>query len=1102
MTDGTLSARRAQLSAAKQQLLSQWIRGRGVTGATAIERRPAESPLICSEAQQRLWFLEQLEPGSAVHNLAFALRLTGELDVGLLGDALDHIALRHEACRTVFPTQDGRPVPTLLPATAHVLVIDDLGARGAIAELDHQTRTLAHTPFDIAREPLVRVKLWRLTDNEHVMAVVAHHLVSDGWSMGVFLYECFTLYSALRDGRPARLPPLAIQYGDYAHWQHGRTAQPLTTQRAYWRAQLAGELPVLALPTDLRRPVVESTRGGAQPVVIPRALVEQLKARSADTETTLFMALVAAYAVLLHRYAGDTDVLIGTPVANRSSPELEGLIGVFINTVVLRIRLDGEPSLDELVRRVRDVTTGAFAHQELPFEQLVEERRPDRASGHAPLFQTMFVFRNSPIPAVPMANVETRRYPIDNGASRFDLTLIIETERDELFAWFEYKTELFAAETMAQLARDYTRVLAALVATPAQRLRDVALVQPAELAQLHALGTGPALAPPRALVPAQIAAHAARQPDAVAVVCGGDSLTYAALEAAAQRLAGRLRAAGVTRGAAVPILIERSVETIIAITGVLAAGAGYVPIDPAHPPDRIAAVLRELAAPVIVAPGALTAPADGPALLRVIVGDEPAASGPPIELAPDDLAYIIYTSGSTGVPKGVAVSHGNLAASTAARAAYYGDAIQPRFLVLSSFAFDSSIAGLFGTLCQGGTVILPTEATHLDVPQLAALIQRHAATHLLTLPSVYALLIDHAPALGSLVAAIVAGEACPPALVHDHHAQLPAVRLFNEYGPTEATVWATVHELVPDDGDGRVPIGRAIPGARIYVLDAALQPVPVGVVGELWVGGPGVALGYAQRPELTAAAFRSDPWVGGAARMYRTGDRVRFRRDGALEFWGRDDHQVKIRGHRIELEEIEAVLRRHPAIADAAVVVHGAAPHQILAAHLVCDAQAPAAELRAWLGRSVPSYMVPSVFTVVPALPRTSTGKLDRGALTLPVAAAPPAGHVAATTALQRTVIEIWKQVLGVDRIGADDNFFDLGGQSFLVMQVHARLSQALARELAVVALFQYPTVRALAGYLGDDGDAEAPASDDGDRRAARRRLLRRGERLRSRDGG
>ncbi|HEX3759107.1 MAG TPA: amino acid adenylation domain-containing protein [Kofleriaceae bacterium] len=1076
-----------------------------MTGATTIERRPIDAALVCSDAQQRLWFLEQLEPGSAVHNLAFAIRLTGTVDVGLLGQALGQIAERHEACRTVFPTVDGRPVPSLLPATAHHLAVDDLELRGAVSQLGPQTRALAHAPFDIAREPLVRVKLWRLGDREHAMAVVAHHLVSDGWSMGVFLFELFTLYAALRDGRSARLPALPIQYGDYAHWQQRRGKPALTAQRAYWRTQLGGELPVLDLPTDRVRPLVESTRGDVQQVAIPRPLVDQLRARATETGTTLFMALVAGYAALLHRYSGDTDLLIGTPVANRSAPELEGLIGVFINTVVLRLDLTGEPSLGELVQRVRDVATGAFAHQDLPFEQLVGELRPNREFGHAPLFQTMFVLRNSPIPAVPIPGVTTRRYPIDSGASRFDLSLIVETEGDELFAWFEYKTDLFSPETMAQLARDYPRLLEVLVADPAQQVRDVALVPPEDLRQLAAWGTGPALAIPAVMVPAQIAGHAVTHRDAVAVVCGGESLTYGGLVSAARALAAELRAAGVGRGTAVPILIDRSVQTVVAIVGVLAAGGGYVPLDPASPANRIAAVLRELAAPVIVVPGDIAPPADAPRVLRPIVAADPGAGEPLPAPQPDDLAYVIYTSGSTGVPKGVAVTHRNLAASNAARSGYYGAGIRPRFLVLSSFAFDSSIAGLFWTLTQGGTVILPTESAHLDVPQLAALVHRHGATHVLTLPSVYALLVDQPHALGSLTCAIVAGEACPAELIHRHHAQLRGVPLFNEYGPTEATVWATVHELGPDDGGGRVPIGRPIAGARLYVLDAQLQPVPIGVIGELWIGGPGVARGYVERGDLAGGdpvgrtAFHSDPWAGPGARMYGTGDRVRFRRDGVLEFWGRRDHQVKIRGHRVELEDIEAALCSHPAVSDAAVAVHGASPSQVLAAHVVTDAAEPA-ELRAWLVGRVPSYMVPSLFAIVPALPRTSTGKLDRGALRPPAIAPAAVGHVAPSTALQRTVIEIWRQALGVERVGIDDNFFELGGQSFLVMQVHAELSKALARELPVVALFQHPTVRTLTSYLGDAATAE-PAPEAVDRRAARQRLLHRGGRVRIQDG-
>lgn len=1093
--------------------MNRWRRGEGVTAAASIDLIPAGTPLACTYPQQRIWFLENLEPGSSVHNLAFALRLTGALDLEILENALLEIAQRHEASRTVFPTVDGQPVPTVQPSPVRGFELVDSGSLDFSADegLERQVRETAREPFDIARDELVRVRLFRLGEAESVMVVVAHHIVSDGWSMGVFLNELFALYAAFAAGHPSPLPPLPIQYGDYAHWQAQQAgSDSMRRQIDHWRHQLRGELPVLELPTDRPRPVVESTRGGAQQVEIPVPLIDRLKAVCSQTGATPFMALVAAYGALLHRYTGADEVCIGTPVANRPLADTEALIGVFINTVVLRLDLSGNPSFRELIGRVRDATTRAFENQEVPFERLVEELRPQRDFGRAPLFQTMFVFRSSPVPSQRLPGLTTRRYPVDNGASRFDMSLLVEQEQEQFFSWLEYKIDLFDPATMAQIARDYRRLLEAMVDDPVQTIGDAPLLLTEDRERLARLGTGAPLPSGGALLHEQVAAQAASSPEAIAVVCGREELRYGALDVAAEALARRLRAAGVGPSVPVPVLVERSTSTVIAILGVLKAGGAYVPLDPTTPPARLGAILRELQPPVVVASPELARdlPLEGARLLapRSPAPDagEAAESLPRVDA--EGLAYIIYTSGSTGGPKGVEVSHANLISSTAARAAFYGAEVKPRFLLLSSFGFDSSVAGLFWTLGQGGALVIPAEDARLDVPHLAEIIRDRAVTHVLTLPSVYRLLVEHAPALGSLRDAIVAGEACPVELVARHHELLPTARLLNEYGPTEGTVWAAVHECLPEPGCERVPIGRPIAGAQIYLLDARLQPVPAGVIGDLWIGGPGVARGYARRPDLTAAAFQADLQGPPGARRYCTGDRARFRLDGALEFWGRRDHQVKLRGHRIELEEIEARLCAHPGVEDAAAAVHADRDGGLMLVAYVVPRDVDAglaAALREWVASALPGYMVPSIFEAVPALPRTVTGKLARGALPAPtvLAVASRAAYAPADTSLQRVVAEVWKAALGVERVGIDDNFFELGGHSFLVMQVHAKLTQQLEKELPVVILFRYPTVRSLAAHLGEHEDATAPADRTEALRSGRQRLIQRGNRARQREG-
>ena len=919
---------RDTLSAAKQALLEQRLRGR-LPGSppAAVAPRPASEADVLSPGQERLWFLHQLDPESAAYNMYQAMRIQGPLDSDILEQSLNAVAERHQVLRTAIEAREGKATPVVASDIHLPLARIDLASLPE-AERMARARELAteevSRPFDLRTAPLIRARLLRLAPADHLLVVTMHHIVADEWSLGILWRELAAFYGAPPSGGPADLPQ---QYADFAAWQRARTEAPeVKRQLAFWRERLGGELPALRLPTDRPRPVRQSRRGAMELLTLSAATAEALRQLGRREGATAFVLLLAAFNTLLHRYTGEADLLVGAPVTMRSRPELEGLIGFFVNTLVIRSDLSGDPSFVEVVRRVRGTVLEALANQEAPFEVLVDELKPERRPSHNPLFQVMFVLQQEPAPSSLSPDLRLQPFPVNAGAAKFDLTLFATESQAGLELAFEYSTDLFERATIRRMLEHLRVLLEGIAADPDRRVSQLPLLPEWERKQvLLEWNATRSVEPADACIHRWFEVQASRTPDAAAVFWDGGELSYRDLNARANTLAHHLRSLGVGPEVCVGLCVERSPDMLVGILGILKAGGAYVPLDPEYPEARLRFALQDTGAPVVLTQRWLVErlPQTG-ARIVCLDADEwtTGTAVGPCRSAPDDLAYVIYTSGSTGLPRGVLVSHRNLAHSTRARLACYPKAPE-RFLLLPSLAFDSSVAGIFWTLCTGGTLVLPRQRAEQDVHELAELISHRQVTHTLCLPALYELILEHAvpTQLASLDTVIVAGEACPPSLPRRHRERLPGTLLFNEYGPPEATVWSTAYQVPPDFDAPRVPIGRPIADSRSYVLDAHRQPLPVGVAGELYIGGAGVARGYLGRPDATAERFIPDPFGGEpGARLYRTGDLVRWLRDGNLEFLGRTDQQLKIRGHRIEPGEIEAALRQHPGVRESVVV--------------------------------------------------------------------------------------------------------------------------------------------------------------------------------------
>ena len=1095
--------------AGRVESISRTAQGVSSPPITAVARA-GELPL--SYAQQRLWFLAQLEPDNPFYNIPSALQLSGPLDVAALERSLNEVIKRHESLRTTILTRDGKAAQVIAPELTLTIPVEDLSHLPA----DERDRAVsqrvadeAQWSFDPERGPLVRVRLLRLDAETHVALLTLHHIISDGWSMGVFIREITACYAALLNQQPLPLPPLAIQYADFAHWQRQwLQGETLAAQLEYWQRQLSGAPAIIELPTDRPRPAMQTYRGATHTFELSPQLSSQLNALSRREGVTLFMTLLAAFQTLLARYTNQDDISIGTPIAGRNRQELEGLIGFFINTLVMRTDLSGNPTFRELLKRVRATTLGAYAHQELPFEMVVDALQPERNLSHTPLFQVMFVLQNMPRSAQQLADLTVTALEADSRTAKFDLTLTMNESGDTLLGAFEYNTDLFDAITIERMTGHFINLLSGLIATPDEAVMKLPLLTEAELRQLLIEWNDTA-----ADFPADTCAHqlfeqqAARTPDNIAVSCAGQSLSYRELNARANQLAHHLQHCGVGPDTLVGLCVERSLEMVIGLLGILKAGGAYVPLDPGYPADRLAFMLADAQARLVLTQAHLqSAISNLQSAIELLCLDadwpliaQASAANVVSEVRPQHLAYVIYTSGSTGRPKGALIEHRGLVNYLIWCLHAYPVSEGAGAPVHSSLSFDLTITGLYAPLLTGRRVDLAGEEA--GVESLSALLQQQRGYSLIKITPAHLELLGQqiAPeaAAGVTRAFIIGGEQLLPEHIAFWQRHAPETKLINEYGPTETVVGCCVYTARGDEKDRAVPIGRPIINTQLYILDKYQQPVPVGVPGELYIGGAGVARGYLNRAELTAEKFvevqiadcrlqidREDfsqsafSNLQSAIRLYRTGDLARYLPDGNIQFLGRMDEQVKIRGFRIEPGEIEAALASHPAVREVTVLAREDQPgHKRLVAYLSAQqSSAPVAELRQYLKERLPEYMIPAAFVWLESLPLTTNGKVDRRALPAPESdrSELETAFVAPRTEAEKRLAEIWQQILGVPQVGIHDNFFDLGGDSILSIQVIARARQA-DLNLTLKQFFQQPTIAGLAAVAG----AEAPVQAD-----------------------
>ncbi|MBM7114700.1 non-ribosomal peptide synthase/polyketide synthase [Archangium primigenium] len=1054
-------------------LVEQAVRGSKGLEAPPLVPVSRDGALRLSFAQQRLWFLDQMDPGNASFNISAAVRLKGTLDEAALEQAFHALVQRQEVLRTTFQSGEDGPVQIVHPAEPLPLHSVDLRTLNAHVREETARRLAgeeALKPFDLARGPLFRVSLMRLSEQEHLLLLTMHHIVSDGWSTGPLIREVAALYQAFASGEPSPLPELPVQYADFAAWQRGWLRdEALETQLAYWRQQLAGAPQVIELPADHARPAVQSSRGAHLRAVMPRRVAEALEALGREEGSSLFMALLAGFQTLLHRYSGETDVVVGTDIANRTRAETEGLIGFFVNQLVMRGDLSGDPTFRELLGRVRHTALEAYARQDVPFEELVRELNPERSLAHAPLFQVKLILQNAPettleLPGLTLSHVEGE----DSGTSKLDMTLSFTRTAQGLACSWEYSTDLYEADTIARMFDHLQVLLEAAAAHPDQRLSALPLLSESERRRILVDWNDTRLELPQDVLAHQLfEAQAARTPDAIAVQMGEESLTYRQLDARANQLAHHLLSLGVGPDVRVGLCVERSLHMVVGLLGILKAGGAYVPLDPSYPAERLAFMLRDSLTPILLTQEHLADELPVQSELLVLLDAEwdsfiasQPESAPHAPVLPEHLAYVIYTSGSTGTPKGTLLHHRGLC--NTALASIHTHQLSPadRVLQFAAFSFDTSVSDFFRTLLSGARLVLATREQILPGPVLHELMEAQGVTAAILTPSVLAQLEpDQLPSLRTLISA---GEACTPQLVERWQ---PGRRFLNEYGPTEITVCATIDTEVSAQ---RLTIGRAIPNAQLFVLDARLQPVPVGVPGELFIGGPGLARGYHGRPELTAEKFVPHPFSASGERLYRTGDKVRWLPDGRLDFLGRLDSQVKLRGFRIELGEVENALRAHPAVQQAVALVREDAPgDKRLVGYLVPHPgqSLDIAEARALAKEKLPEHMVPSAFVLLEALPLTPSRKVDLKALPPPGAQLLDAGdgYLAPRTPTEELLAAQWSQLLGVARVGLQDNFFELGGHSLLATQVISRIRATFGVDLPINELFESPTVAGIA---------------------------------------
>ena len=1047
----------------------------------SIPKADRSQKLPLSYAQQRLWFLEQLDPGGTAYNINAAMRMAGDLDAPALERTLKTIVERHEDLRTCFKQQDGTPYAEI--GNGRDWRVEFLAAEELVHVREQLLDAIANVlnrPFDIEHGPLFRAYVIRESNTSSLLLLSIHHIIADGWSMGVFGREFTELYTALVSKREPKLPELTIQYADFAAWQRNwLDSGRVETQLPYWKKQLAGAPPVLGFPSDHQRSLDESFRAGRCKLILPEEMTAQLEELSQRNGVTLFMTLLAAFNLLLARYTGQKDIVVGSPSANRSRPELNPLIGFFVNNLVLRTGLEGDPAFTELLSRVREVTLRASEHQDVPFDQLVHALRPDRTLDASPLFQVMFALQNFPFEDLDLPSLKLKAIELDPDTARFDMSVEVFPRHGSLHCYFDYKADLYEPETVVRLQQHYQAILQAVIADPEQKIGAISLLSAQERKKLLLDWNQTEAEIPETTFYRRFESQARANPERIALRCGDEAITYAELQARSNRIALLLRSKGAKPGQLVALFLGRSVDMVAAMLAVGKSGAAYVPLDPAYPAGRIANII-ETAKPLLLLTtrDLLSALPEGCG--EIVCVDDPLeyaftqsavdAEVDSRKVSLDDLAYVIFTSGSTGAPKGVQIPHRALTNFLESMSREPGFTSDDVLLAVTTISFDIAGLELLLPLYMGGTVCVSLQPSDPDT--LVAELARFRPSVMQATPATWKMLIASGWRGDPSLKILCGGEALDTELTRSLLVRSDS--LWNMYGPTETTIWSAVLRI--DDASMKsIPVGRPIANTIFYVLDEVGNPVPQGVAGELWIGGDGLARGYLNRDDLTAERFVTCPFIDKLdARMYRTGDLVRYRKDGTLDFFGRLDHQVKLRGFRIELGEIEAVMRKCDGILDAVTVLRGDGAGKHLVGYLAYEGDEPpsAPSVRDHLRKSLPEYMVPSALVFLKELPRLPNGKLDRSSLPAPgqTATDNEQNFVAPDTDLQHAVAAAFSKILKVERVGLDNNFFDLGANSLLIVRVHVELNRHIEPGIPLISFFQYPTVRSLTRYIESSG--------------------------------
>ena len=1077
-------SRRAKLTPDQQALLQKRIRGEipSKSSTAKIPRRTDQSFAPLSLMQEGQWLLQHLQPDNTIFNTFRALRVARRLDRNILERALAEVVGRHDVLRTNFRIIDGVPMQVVRPPepiTVGMLDLSHLPAAEREAEFVRWSRKRTVEPFDLAEGELFRADLVRMAPEDHVILFNLHHIICDGWSLGVLVRETTALYEAFSNGKPTPLPPLAVQYGDYAAWQRSMLrAEAIDKQMAFWRERLAGAPASTDLPFDHPRPPDRSFRGKRRGISLDRQLVTRLRLLCHREQATLFNVIMSTLATLIHRYSGATDIVIGTPIANRGFREIEPLVGLFINTVAFRFDLSGDPTFKDLLARVRADSIEIFSNQDVPFESVLNDLGVRREKDRSPLFQVM-VAMQPPRAASLSSEIGVDPAVLTPRGSKFDMTLILwESEDGDVGGIIEYATDLFEPETIERLFRHFVTLLEGVAANSLQHVSDLPMLSAEERRQAISGWNSTAAFYPERCLHELFADQALHTPDAVALIFRDERITYRHLDERANRLAWYLGSLGVGPDTIVGLCMNRSPALVVGLLGIIKAGGAYLPLDPNYPAERLAYITADAKPRVIVTESAFLATfdpqkvpvvqldADGP-----LIGAHPAAT-PPNRTTLDHLLYILYTSGSTGHPKGVMGTH--RAVVNRLNWDVMQESSSDIYVQKTTLNFIDALWDIFMPLIRGQSTVIVPEDIARDPEQLIDLMAREAATRIVLVPSLLRTILaspkDLAQRLPKMRHWACSGEALSAPLAAAFHARLPHAELFNIYGTSE--FWdATWYVAGNRAGFANIPIGLPIANMRALILDANFEPVPANVTGELYIGGVGLARGYLGRPDLTADRFLPDPY-GNGERIYRTGDLARRRPDGIIEFVGRRDYQVKLRGHRIELSEIEGALELHPNLRNAVVQLREDLPsgERGLVAYVVGDGVLPAdSALRAHLQGKLPAHMIPAHFVALPQLPLTPNGKLDRAKLPSPQPKQETVRkRVAPKSDVEKVIADTWVQILGLKDVGIDDNFFELGGDSLMLLRVQNTINQRLHRDIPATVLFRYPTIRALSAYLAD----------------------------------